>query len=92
MLVNPTMTAAESQEIEARVAARALGLKILTLNAGSERDFDAAFAAFAQQGAGALLIAGNALFTVSAIDWSRWRRATHCLLFTVCGSSSSPAA
>src|SRR6516165_10876272 len=63
VLVNPTMTAAESQERDARVAARALGLQILTLNAGSERDFDAAFAAFAQQGAGALLIAGNALFT-----------------------------
>jgi putative ABC transport system substrate-binding protein len=59
VLVNPTMTAAESQEIEARVAARALGRKILTLKAGSERDFDAAFATFAQQGAGALLIAGQ---------------------------------
>src|SRR6516225_6456524 len=61
VLVNPTAAAAESQERDARVAARALGLQILTLNAGSERDFDAAFAAFAQQGAGALLIAGNAL-------------------------------
>ena len=62
VLVNPTMAAsAESQERDARVAARALGLQILTLNA--ERDFDAAFTAFAQQGAGALLIAGNALFT-----------------------------
>jgi putative ABC transport system substrate-binding protein len=63
VLVNPTEAAAESEERDARVAARALGLQILTLNAGSERDFDAAFAAFAQQGAGALLIAGNALFT-----------------------------
>ena len=63
VLVNPTMTAAESQEIDARVAAHALGLKILTLKAGSERDLDAAFAAFAQQGAGAVLIAGSALFT-----------------------------
>jgi len=61
VLVNPTMAGAESQERDARVAARALGLQILTLNA--ERDFDAAFTAFAQQGAGALLIAGNALFT-----------------------------
>ena len=53
VLVNPTMTAAESQEIDARVAAHALGLKILTLKAGSERDLDAAFAAFAQQGGAA---------------------------------------
>jgi putative ABC transport system substrate-binding protein len=63
VLVNPSATAAESQERDARVAARTLGLQILTLNAGSERDFDTAFATFAQQGAGALLIAGNALFT-----------------------------
>src|SRR6516225_4026034 len=63
VLVNPTMAGAESQERDARVAARALGLQILTLNAGNEHDFDAAFTAFAQQGAGALLIAGNALFT-----------------------------
>jgi putative tryptophan/tyrosine transport system substrate-binding protein len=63
VLVNPTATAAESQEREARVAARALGLQILALNAGSEREFDTAFTTFTQQGAGALLIAGNALFT-----------------------------
>jgi putative ABC transport system substrate-binding protein len=63
VLVNPTEAAAESEERDARVAARALGLQILTLNAGSERDFDAVFAAFAQPGAGALLIAGSALFT-----------------------------
>src|SRR5262249_34576185 len=63
VLVDPTAAAAESQERDARVAARALGLQILTLNAGSERDFDAAFAAFAQQGAGAVLMAGSALFT-----------------------------
>jgi len=33
------------------------------VGAGSERDFDMAFATLAQQGAGALLIAGSALFT-----------------------------
>jgi putative ABC transport system substrate-binding protein len=63
VLVNPTATAAESQEREARVAARALGLQILALNAGSEGEFDTAFTTFTQQGARALLIAGNALFT-----------------------------
>ena len=63
VLMNPTATAAESQEREARVAARALGLQILTLNASSERDFDTAFTTLTQRGAGALLIAGNALFT-----------------------------
>jgi putative ABC transport system substrate-binding protein len=63
VLVHPTEASAESQERNARVAARALGLQILTLNAGSERDFDAVFAAFAQRGAGALLFTGSALFT-----------------------------
>jgi putative ABC transport system substrate-binding protein len=45
------------------VAARALGQQILIVNASGERDFDTAFATLAQQRAGALLIAGNALFT-----------------------------
>ena len=62
-LVNPTMAAAEFQTGDAQVSARALGLQLLILNAGSERDFDTAFATLAQQRAGALFIAGNALFT-----------------------------
>ena len=63
VLFNPTAAAAESQKREARVAASALGLQILALSAGTERDFYTAFTTFTQQGAGALLIAGNALFT-----------------------------
>ena len=45
------------------MAARALGQQIHILNASSERDFDTAFATLAQLRAGALIIAGNALFT-----------------------------
>jgi len=63
LLVNPAQAAAESQKRNAQVAARALGAQILVVGAGSERDFDMAFATLAQQGAGALLIAGSALFT-----------------------------
>src|SRR6516162_6119751 len=63
VLVNPTATAAESQESEAQVAARALGLQLFVVNASSERDFDTAFATLAQQRVEALLIVGNALFT-----------------------------
>ena len=62
-VVNPAQAAAESQKRNAQVAARALGAQILVVGAGSERDFDMAFATLAQQGAGALLIAGSALFT-----------------------------
>ena len=65
LLVNPKTDFAdvESQQSDAQAAAHALGHQILTVNASSERDFDAAFATLAQQRAGALLIAGNALFT-----------------------------
>jgi putative tryptophan/tyrosine transport system substrate-binding protein len=63
LLVNPTMAAAQSQESDAQVAARALGLQLFVVNAGSERDFDTAFATLARERVEALLIAGNALFT-----------------------------
>jgi putative ABC transport system substrate-binding protein len=63
VLVNPTVAAAQSQESEAQIAARALGLRLFVVNAGSERDFDTAFASLAQQRVEALLIVGNALFT-----------------------------
>ncbi len=63
VLINPAMAAAESQERDAQVAARALGLQLFVVNAGSERDFDTALATLAHQRVEALLIAGNALFT-----------------------------
>ena len=63
LLVNPTQAAAELQERAVQVAARAFGQQILIVNASGERDFDTAFATLAEQRAGALLIAGNALFT-----------------------------
>jgi putative tryptophan/tyrosine transport system substrate-binding protein len=63
VLINPAMAAAQSQERDAQVAARALGLQLFVANASRERDFDTAFATLAQQRVKALLIAGNALFT-----------------------------
>jgi putative ABC transport system substrate-binding protein len=63
VLINPRSPQGESQARNAHVAARALGASILTLNTSSQDDFDMAFATLAQQGAGALLIAGDALFT-----------------------------
>jgi putative tryptophan/tyrosine transport system substrate-binding protein len=62
MLVNPTMPSAAPQAREAQEAASALGLQIRTLNAGSERHFEAAFAMLAQLRADALLVAVDALF------------------------------
>src|SRR5262249_25913303 len=63
LLLNPAQAAAESQKRNAQAAARALGQQILIVGASSERDFDMAFTTLAQQRAGALLIAGSALFT-----------------------------
>ena len=62
LLMNPNADGG-SQQRDVQLAARALGQQILIVNASSERDFDMAFATLAQQRAGALLIAGNALFT-----------------------------
>jgi putative ABC transport system substrate-binding protein len=63
-LVNPTNPdSADAQTRELQVAARVLGVRLLVLNASGPNDIDAAFAALAQQGAGALLVSGNPLFT-----------------------------
>ena len=63
VLINPRSPQGESQARNAQVAARVLGASIVTLNVSSQDDFDMAFATLAQQGVGALLIAGDALFT-----------------------------
>jgi putative tryptophan/tyrosine transport system substrate-binding protein len=62
VLVNPTNANAGNQSRELSGAARTLGLQLHILNASSERDFDAAFAAVAQIRAGALLVASDPFF------------------------------
>ena len=63
LLVNPNAATGELQQRDVQVAAHTLGQQIVIVNASSERDFDMAFASLSQQRAGALLIAGSALFT-----------------------------
>jgi putative ABC transport system substrate-binding protein len=63
VLVNPTMVAAQSQERNGQAAARALGLQVFIVHAGSAGDVDTAFATLAQRRVEALLVVGNALFT-----------------------------
>jgi putative tryptophan/tyrosine transport system substrate-binding protein len=60
-LLNPNNPAAEIEMREVQTAAHALGLKILVLNAGSERDFEAAFASLVQQREVALLVGADSL-------------------------------
>jgi putative ABC transport system substrate-binding protein len=54
-LVNPVFGAVGSQTKDAQDAARALGLRLLVLNAETPSEIDAAFAALAQQQAGGLV-------------------------------------
>jgi putative ABC transport system substrate-binding protein len=64
VLVNPTnaAAAAQSDRQDVDAAARAFGQQIVILNASTERDFDPAFAAMVQQGAGALLVMADPFF------------------------------
>jgi len=63
MLVNPNSPDVESQSKDVKEAARVLGQQVHVVNASSEADFNAAFAAFVQFKAGALLISADTFFT-----------------------------
>ena len=64
-LVNPTNpTLAEPATKEVQAAGRTLGLKMIhIIQAGTERDIDAAFATLFQLGAGALVVCPDTFFT-----------------------------
>jgi putative tryptophan/tyrosine transport system substrate-binding protein len=62
LLVNPTNPVAEAETKDMQDAARALGRQTLVLNATLESDIDAAFAAVAQQRAGALVVLADPFF------------------------------
>src|SRR5215471_961806 len=84
-LINAGNPTSESQTRDMQVAARALGIELLVLNASSERDIHAAFASFVQQRVNAVVIGGDPLFisrrdqlvglaayhTIPAIYWLR---------------------
>jgi putative ABC transport system substrate-binding protein len=56
LLVNPNTPGAEALPKNLQAAVRSLGLQLVILSAGSERDLDAVFASLAQQRPDALLI------------------------------------
>jgi putative ABC transport system substrate-binding protein len=62
MLVNPNNPNTASDTAEMKEAARTVGVRITIVNAGSERDLDAAFATVSREGADALYVHNDALF------------------------------
>ena len=61
-LINPTNPNAETQTRDIQAAASALGLRVHTLSASGERDFDKVFETMGELKVGALLIAGDPYF------------------------------
>jgi putative ABC transport system substrate-binding protein len=55
-LVNANLPQAESERRDVQAAAHAMGQELIVVEAGSDRDIDAAFATFSQRGAGALYV------------------------------------
>jgi putative ABC transport system substrate-binding protein len=62
VLVDPQQDSAAAQTTDVQEAARALGLRIEILNAGTERDLDAAFAALVRMQPDALFVAQAPFF------------------------------
>src|SRR6516165_46582 len=61
-LVNPRNPTTQSQTTDVQTAARKLGIDLLILNASSERDIDAAFAAFIERRVNGVMVGVDALF------------------------------
>jgi putative ABC transport system substrate-binding protein len=62
LLANPNNSSAEAEVEEAEAAARELGCKLVVVHATNSTDIDTAFATLVQKSAGAMVVAGDALF------------------------------
>jgi putative tryptophan/tyrosine transport system substrate-binding protein len=62
LLVNPTNVNAETQLAAVPVAKQAFGVQTVVQNASTDRDLEIAFATFAQQRTGALVVASDPFF------------------------------
>jgi putative ABC transport system substrate-binding protein len=62
VIVNPNSPELDTQLSDMQTAVRAIGKELNVLRASNEREIDSAFAAFAQAGAEALLVAGDPVF------------------------------
>ena len=77
VLVNPANVATTETTVQAvKTAARAMGLQIQVLNAGTSREIDAAFAAFARERPDALFVGtGPSVHRQARPTGPTWRRA-----------------
>jgi len=64
VLVNPNSPTAEARSRELHEAARAIGVQILILNVGDDRELEPAFTTLVHRGAGALLVTADPFFMV----------------------------
>jgi putative ABC transport system substrate-binding protein len=62
-LIDPNFPQAATELLEVEEAGRSIGQKIVRVNTGHEREFEAAFTSIAQAGAGALVVIGSPFFT-----------------------------
>ncbi len=62
LLVDPNFPSAATQTLAMRQAARSLGLNLLVVTAGTERDIDTAFATLVRERADALAVAASGFF------------------------------
>jgi putative ABC transport system substrate-binding protein len=62
-LIDPNFPEAVVELREVEAAGRTIGRKIVSVHAGNEREFDAAFTTIVQAGAGALVVIGSPFFT-----------------------------
>jgi putative ABC transport system substrate-binding protein len=72
VLVNPENANAESAVMQAQEAARLLGQQVHVLQARTEREIDAAFAAVSQFRAGALFVASDGFFLYRREQFGAW--------------------
>ena len=63
ILLNPKNPDSEDEAKDVQEAARALGIQILVLNAGTENEIDAAFKKLVEQRVGALMLGADTFFT-----------------------------
>jgi putative ABC transport system substrate-binding protein len=81
VLADPAFPPTPSIIADLQAAARALGLQLVIVNAGTDSDLEMAFAAFAQQRVGAVLVSDSAFFSgprAEQLNWRCWWPAMCC--------------